>query len=266
MARIGDEKQIPPIQVADLTIGYGDFLIQRDLTFTVRKSEIFVIMGGSGCGKTTVMRAITGLKQPTRGRVLLGGTSLWECEPEERAGLMARLGIVFQSGALWSSMTLAENVGLPLSQYTDLKGADIRDLALLKLSLVGLAGFEDYYPAEISGGMRKRAGVARALALDPAILFFDEPSAGLDPVTSSMLDDLILRLRDSLGITMVLVTHELPSIFAIADNAIFLDAETRTLIDSGHPKRLLSESRHPKVKAFLTRNQAPNSTPDQIPA
>ena len=241
------------IVVEDLTIAFGDFVVQRDLAFTVRRGSIFIIMGGSGCGKSTVMRTLTGLKEPSRGRVLLDGVSLWEAPDPERERMARRLGIVYQQGALWSSMTLAENVALPLGEYTDLGADDIRDLAALKLALVGLAGFEDHYPSEISGGMRKRAGVARALALDPEMLFFDDPSAGLDPVTSGLLDDLIVQLRDSLGATMVMVTHELPSIFAIGDDSVFLDAETKTMIAAGDPKRLLAESRDPKVRAFLTR-------------
>jgi phospholipid/cholesterol/gamma-HCH transport system ATP-binding protein len=241
------------IDVRDITIAYGDFLIQADLTFTVKRNEIFIIMGGSGCGKTTVMRSLSGLKAPSKGQVFLAGVSLWEVELEQRKALARRLGVVYQQGALWSSMTLAENVSLPLGEYTDLSPRDIRDLVSLKLALVGLAGFEDYYPSEISGGMRKRAGVARALALDPEFLFFDEPSAGLDPVTSALLDDLIVQLRDSLGTTMIMVTHELPSIFAIGDNSVFLDAVTKTMIAGGDPKRLLRECDDPRVQAFLTR-------------
>ena len=225
-----------PVVARDLEIAYGDFVIQRNLNFSVGKGEIFVIMGGSGCGKTTVMRCLTGLKEPAKGQVFLEGVSFWEADQQERDRLSRDLGIVYQSGALWSSMTLAENISLPLGEYTELDAKTIRELASLKLALVGLAGFEDYFPSEISGGMRKRAGVARALALDPALLFFDEPSAGLDPVTSALLDDLIVELRDSLGTTMVLVTHELPSIFSVADNSIFLDAETRTMIAGGTRK------------------------------
>ncbi len=243
-----------PIIARDLEIAYGDFVIQRNLNFSVKKGEIFVIMGGSGCGKTTVMRCLIGLKEPAKGQVFLEGVSFWEADQRERDRLSRNLGIVYQSGALWSSMTLAENISLPLGEYTDLDAKAIRELASLKLALVGLAGFEDYFPSEISGGMRKRAGVARALALDPALLFFDEPSAGLDPVTSALLDDLIVELRDSLGTTMVLVTHELPSIFSVADNSVFLDAETRTMIAGGDPKRLAKESENPKVREFLTRS------------
>jgi phospholipid/cholesterol/gamma-HCH transport system ATP-binding protein len=241
------------ILVEDVDIAYGDFVIQRNLNFTVRRGEIFVIMGGSGCGKTTVMRAMVGLKAPARGRIVIDGISFWQAEPSVRERLARSFGIVYQSGALWSSMTLAENVALPLGEYTDLGRAEIRDVVALKLALVGLAGFEDYYPSEISGGMRKRAGVARALALDPRFLFFDEPSAGLDPVTSSLLDDLIVELRDSLGTTMVMVTHELPSIFAIADNSVYLDAETKTQLATGDPKALLRDPPDPKIQAFLTR-------------
>jgi len=243
----------PAITTKNLEIAYGDFVIQRDLNFTVNRGEIFVLMGGSGCGKTTVMRCLTGLKEPAKGQIFLGDVSLWEAGQEVRDQLARNIGIVYQSGALWSSMTLAENVGLPLGEFYNLTPQDIRELSSLKLSLVGLSGFEDYYPSEISGGMRKRAGVARALALDPQFLFFDEPSAGLDPVTSSLLDDLIVELRDSLGTTMVLVTHELPSIFSVADNCVFLDAETKTIIASGNPKRLKTDCEDPKVHAFLTR-------------
>lgn len=243
----------PAIITKNLEIAYGDFLIQRDLNFTVNRGEIFVLMGGSGCGKTTVMRCLTGLKEPAKGQVFLGDVSLWEAGQDVRDEMARNIGIVYQSGALWSSMTLAENVGLPLGEFTDLTPGEIRELSSLKLALVGLSGFEDYYPSEISGGMRKRAGVARALALDPEFLFFDEPSAGLDPVTSSLLDDLIVELRDSLGATMVMVTHELPSIFSIADNCVYLDADTRTMIASGDPRQLKTECKDPKVHAFLTR-------------
>ncbi len=241
------------IDVRGVTIAFGDFVLQRNLEFTVGRGEIFVLMGGSGCGKTTVMKVLTGLKEPRDGQVLLDGISLWEISEAERLTIGRRMGIVYQQGALWSSMTLAENVALPLEEYTDLSPATVRELAVLKLSLVGLKGFEDYYPSEISGGMRKRAGVARALALDPEFLFFDEPSAGLDPITSARLDDLIVQLRDSLGATVVLVTHELPSIFAIADNSVFLDASTRTMTATGNPRELARNSTDPTVKAFLTR-------------
>ncbi len=246
----------PHIVVKDLTMAYGDFLIQRDLTFTVNKGDIFIVMGGSGCGKSTLLRHLVGLQKPAKGQVLYDGVSFWDTEPEERKRIMQRFGILYQSGALWSSLTLAENVALPLQEYTDLEPEQIRELVSLKLSLVGLAGFEEYYPAEISGGMKKRAGLARAMALDPEILFFDEPSAGLDPISAHLLDDLILELRDSLGATVVIVTHELASIFAIGNNSVFLDPETKTMIAGGDPKKLLAESKDPKVHSFLTRGAA----------
>jgi phospholipid/cholesterol/gamma-HCH transport system ATP-binding protein len=244
------------ILVQDLTMAYGDFVIQRDLNFTIRRGDIFIIMGGSGCGKSTLLRHLIGLQQPARGQVLYSGDrSLWELDEGERQALLRGVGVLYQKGALWSSMTLAENVALPLEAYTDLPRREVRELVALKLALVGLAGFDDYYPSEISGGMQKRAGLARAIALDPAILFFDEPSAGLDPISSKLLDDLIVQLCESLGATVVVVTHELASIFAIGTNSVFLDAETRTMIAAGDPKRLLAESGDPKVVQFLTRGK-----------
>jgi phospholipid/cholesterol/gamma-HCH transport system ATP-binding protein len=244
------------IEVKDLDMGYGSFVLMRNLNFRVNKGDIFIIMGGSGCGKSTLMKIMIGLKEPAKGQVLYGGVSLWDIDPGEREKIMRRFGILYQSGALWSSMTLAENVALPLEQYTDLSPSRMKEIVSLKLSLVGLAGFEDYYPSEISGGMRKRAGLARAMALDPEILFFDEPSAGLDPVSAHLLDELILQLRDSLGATVVVVTHELASIFAIGNSSVFLDAETRTMTAGGHPKKLLEESTDPRVINFLTRGEA----------
>ncbi len=243
----------PHIIVNDLTMAYGDFVIQRNLNFTIEKGHIFILMGGSGCGKSTLLRHLVGLKSPAKGKVYYGNTSFWEVSAEERDRIMRRSGILYQSGALWSSMTLAENIALPLSEYTDLAKKEIRELVSLKLALVGLAGFEEYYPSEISGGMRKRAGLARAIALDPEILFFDEPSAGLDPVSAKLLDDLILELRGSLGTTIVMVTHELSSIFAIGDNSIFLDTDSKTMIASGNPKKMLNECIDPRVHQFLTR-------------
>ena len=245
----------PIIQVSRLEMGYGDFVLMRDLNFTVNRSDIFIIMGGSGCGKSTLLKILVGLKEPLRGQVLYGDVNFWEADRSEREQFMRRFGILYQSGALWSSMTLAENIALPLQQYTNLNAGQMKEVVALKLALVGLAGFEDYYPSEISGGMKKRAGLARAMALDPDILFFDEPSAGLDPVSAHLLDDLILELRDSLGTTIVVVTHELASIFAIGNNSIYLDVETRTMIASGNPKNLLAESRDPTVRKFLTRGE-----------
>ena len=243
------------IDVRDLTMAYGDFVIQRDLTFEVADGDIFIIMGGSGCGKSTLLRHLVGLKVPAKGRVYYGDTSFWEAPPQEQEKIMRGFGILYQSGALWSSLTLAENVALPLKEFTSYSSTQVRELVALKLSLVGLAGFEDFYPSEISGGMQKRAGLARAMALDPEILFFDEPSAGLDPVSARRLDDLILELRDSLGATVVIVTHELASIFAIGNNAVFLDPETRTMIATGNPNTLLAECEHPTVRSFLTRGE-----------
>ncbi len=241
------------IEVRGLTMAYGDFVVQRDLEFSVRRGEVFIIMGGSGCGKSTLLRSIVGLQRPSAGTVLIDGESLWDSSPHERAEMSRRFGILYQGGALWSSMTLAENVAFPLEEYTDLSPGEIRDVVSLKLALVGLSGFEEYYPSEISGGMRKRAGLARAMALDPEILFFDEPSAGLDPLSARRLDDLILELRDGLGTTVVVVTHELSSIFAIGDDSVLLDADAKTVIAAGNPGKLLAESTDPRVRSFLTR-------------
>jgi phospholipid/cholesterol/gamma-HCH transport system ATP-binding protein len=249
-----------PIVVRDLTMAYGSFVIQRDLTFTVQRGEIFIIMGGSGCGKSTLLRHLIGLMAPAQGDVFIDGENFWDSPAEDQERIKRRFGVLFQSGGLWSSMTLAENVALPLQQYTDLRPSQILEVASLKLALVGLAGFEAFYPSEISGGMQKRAGLARAMALDPDILFFDEPSAGLDPISSRLLDELILELRDSLGSTIVVVTHELASIFTIADNSVFLDADTKTMIASGAPKWLRDESPNPKVREFLTRGASSPTT------
>ena len=248
------------IAVRDLDIGYGTFVVQHDLNFEVERGKIFIVMGGSGCGKSTVLKVMIGLVAPLRGEVIFGDSSVWTVDEDERTQLTRHFGVLYQSGALWSSMTLSENVGLPLGEFTQLTAAQIREVAALKLALVGLAGFEDFYPSQISGGMQKRAGLARAMALDPDILFLDEPSAGLDPISSRLLDDLILELRESLGCTVVVVTHELASIFAIGDDSVFLDPETRTMIARGNPKTLLAESADPKVRAFLTRGQPEAAT------
>jgi len=248
-------KKDPFITVRDLTMAYGDYVIMRDLNFSVSRGDIFIIMGGSGCGKSTLMKIMVGLKEPARGDVFYGNLNFWEAVPDDRKHFVRNIGILYQSGALWSSMTLAENVALPLEEYTDLSPNEIRELVSFKLSMVGLSGYEDFYPAEISGGMRKRAGIARAIALDPDILFFDEPSAGLDPVSAKRLDDLILELRNSLGATVVVVTHELASIFAIGNNSVFLDSETRTMSAAGNPKMLLENSQDPKIINFLMRGE-----------
>jgi phospholipid/cholesterol/gamma-HCH transport system ATP-binding protein len=248
----------PHITVRDLTMAYGSFVLMRDLDFTVNHADVFIIMGGSGCGKSTLLRHLIGLNEPAKGEILYGDESFTRAEPEKRELMLRRFGILYQSGGLFSSMTLAENIGLPLGEFTDLGPREIREVASLKLALVGLKGFEDYYPSQISGGMQKRAGLARAMALDPEILFFDEPSAGLDPISSHLLDELILELRDSLGATIVVVTHELASIFAIGNNSVFLDPETKTMVAGGDPKELLAHSQDPKVRRFLTRGEGEN--------
>jgi phospholipid/cholesterol/gamma-HCH transport system ATP-binding protein len=241
------------IVVNDLTMAYGSFVIQRDLNFTVNRGDIFIIMGGSGCGKSTLLKVMIGLKSPASGEVVYDGSSFWDGSAEDQDQLKRGFGTLFQAGALWSSMTLAENVALPLKQYTDLTDAEISDVSSYKLSLVGLAGFEQFYPNEISGGMKKRAALARAMAMDPQILFFDEPSAGLDPISAKLLDDLILELRESLGTTIVVVTHELASIFAIGNNSVFLDPHTKTQLATGDPKKLRDEHPNFEVRNFLSR-------------
>ncbi len=244
------------LTVRGLTMSYGGFVLMRGLDFSVRRGEVFIIMGGSGSGKSTLLRYLLGLKEPApgQGEIFYRGESFTRAAEGPRQAMLRRVGVLYQGGALWSSMTLAENVGLVLEQYTDLAPAAVRELAAFKLSLVGLRGFEDFYPAEISGGMQKRAGLARAIALDPELLLFDEPSAGLDPLSSRRLDDLILEMRDSLGATIVVVTHELASIFAIGSQAIFLDSDSRTLIASGAPDELRRNGPE-KVRRFLNRER-----------
>jgi phospholipid/cholesterol/gamma-HCH transport system ATP-binding protein len=250
----------PPITVKNLTMAYGSFVIMTDINFTVNHGDIFIIMGGSGSGKSTLLRHMLGLNEPAIGEILYGDFNFTRAEPDQREEMLRHFGVLYQSGALWSSMTLAENVGLPLEEFTDLTEREIHEVASLKLALVGLKGFEEYYPSQISGGMQKRAGLARAIALDPEILFFDEPSAGLDPISSRLLDDLILELRDNLGATIVVVTHELASIFTIGNNSIFLDAESRTAIAHGSPKDLLKNCKDSRVRAFLTRGEEGTET------
>lgn len=244
------------INVQNLTMAYGDFLIQKNLNFIVNRGDIFIIMGGSGCGKSTLLKIMIGLKSPATGDIFYDGEPFWSSTGAERGASKKKFGTLFQSGALWSSMTLAENIGLALQQYTGLSDAEIREVATYKLMLVGLAGFEDYYPNEISGGMKKRAGLARAMALDPEILFFDEPSAGLDPISAKLLDDLILELRESLGTTVVIVTHELASIFSIGNNSVFLDPVTKTQLATGNPCELRDHHPNFEVRNFLQRGKA----------
>ncbi|MGZ0655085.1 ABC transporter ATP-binding protein [Coraliomargarita sp. W4R72] len=246
------------ITVKNLTMAYGDYTVMRSLNFTVRRSEIKVIMGGSGCGKSTLLKHLIGLEQAKQGEIYYGDER-FVAETPEAERIRRRFGVSFQSGALWSSMTLEENVALPLEQYTTLRADEIRDVVDFKLSLVGLAGFGHRYPSELSGGMQKRAGLARAIALDPHILFFDEPSAGLDPLSSRRLDDLILELRDALGATVIVVTHELASIFTIADSALFLDVDSKTALCDGNPNDLVDDAEtDPKVRRFLTRGDSDN--------
>ncbi len=242
----------------NLDIGYGKTVIQHNLNFSIQKESIFIVMGGSGCGKTTLLRSLIGLNPPIKGKILFHNEDFWAMNERERHVLLRNNGVLFQQGALWSSRTLAENIILPLNFFRkDLFSyEDMQEIASLKLALVGLAGFEDYYPAEISGGMRKRAGLARALALEPEVVFFDEPSAGLDPLSARLLDNLILELRDSLGMTFVVVTHELASIFAIATDSIFLDPQTKTQLALGDPKELLKHGPR-EVQHFLTRGEIP---------
>jgi phospholipid/cholesterol/gamma-HCH transport system ATP-binding protein len=235
-------------------MAFGSFVVMRDLNFEVAQGEILVIMGGSGSGKSTLLKHLIGLLRPSVGTVQLEGKALWDLNDEERSALLRRTGVLYQKGALWSTMTLAENIALPLREYTTLNDADVDRIVSLKLALVGLRGFESFYPHEISGGMRKRAALARAVALDPNILFFDEPTSGLDPVSARRLDDLVLQLRDSLDTTIVVVTHDLESIFTIADRALYLDIETKTMTALGPPDELRTNPPNPRVYQFLTRS------------
>ena len=252
------------IVVENLSMSYDDCIIQSQLNFTVKRNDIFIVMGNSGSGKSTLLRAMTGIRRPDTGDVFYacsaGSTksalsAYWQSSDIIQHKIMQQFGVMFQSGALFSSMTLLENVSLRLSETTQYSEMRIRKIAALKLAMVGLKGFEHYYPAQISGGMQKRVSIARAMVMDPPILFFDEPSAGLDPVSSKLLDDLLLELRDSMGITMIVVTHELDSIFSIANNSIFLDSEQQTITASGSPHDLLAADTTPQVQAFLNRGK-----------
>lgn len=251
----------PFVEVRDLSIGYGERVVQKNLNFTINKNDIFFIIGGSGCGKTTLLKSMIGLLPPSSGNVIYHsdktdheqGTDFYQAEPDTRIELLKSWGITYQSGALFSSMTLAENVALPLQLYTDLSERQIAETVAYKLALVGLGGFEEFYPSEISGGMHKRAGLARALALDPELLFFDEPSAGLDPISSLRLDQLIVQICQALDSTVIIVSHELPSILSVGTNCVFLDAQSKTMLDTGDPKYLREHSKHEKVIQFLNR-------------
>ena len=253
---MSEESDQPTVlRVEKLDLAYGDFEVLRDVSFEVSDGGCLVVMGGSGCGKSTLLKSLIGLLAPTSGRIFYHSDDLWASDSKKRLEILRRLGVLFQGGALWSSMNLLENVSLPLETYTDLSDREIIQIAEYKLSLVGLSGYEEFYPSQLSVGMRKRAGLARAMALDPQVLFFDEPSAGLDPLTSRRLDDLINELKESLGMTFVVVSHELASIFEIADDAVFLDAKSKTLLDRGNPAWLAENSEHNHVREFLSRGK-----------
>ncbi len=244
------------ISIENVSMAYGSYVVQENLNFEVQKGEVFIIMGDSGSGKSTLLKHMIGLNRPAKGVIKFDGKNLWSANDTVEQSTIRRFGVLYQSGALWSSMTIAENVSLPLKQYTSHSDRDIADIVAFKLSLVGLAGFEEYYPSEISGGMKKRAGLARAMALDPDILFFDEPSAGLDPISSKRLDELILEIRDSLGATVVVVTHELASIFEIGDRAVFVDADEKTQTALGNVADLVKSPPSAKVAEFLSRGSS----------
>jgi phospholipid/cholesterol/gamma-HCH transport system ATP-binding protein len=240
------------IEVRGLECRYQETVVLRDVSFTVPPGEILVVAGPSGCGKSTLLKNMIGLHEPYRGDVFYFGQSFTTAEPVMRRDLWRQMGILYQSSALWSAMTVAENVALPLQEYTQLSAARIAELVRLKLAFVGLQGAESRFPAELSGGMRKRAGLARALALDPKILFFDEPSAGLDPLSARNLDQLIVKIRAAFGTTVVVVSHELDSIFSIADRVLMLDTAEKTVIAVGAPRSLLKQG-DPRVREFLSR-------------
>ena len=253
MADTTQSNDTPAIEVENLECGYDGKVVLKNVSFTIPRGEIFFIIGGSGCGKSTLLRHMVGLHAPTKGTVKFLGQPFTDATMAARRGLLKTFGMLFQGGALWTSLSLRENVALPLEEYTTLSPRDVAEIATLKLAQVGLGGFEDYYPSEISGGMRKRAGLARALALDPAIVFFDEPSAGLDPVTSRKLDELVRQIRDTFGTTIVVVSHELASIFDLADRVIMLDRAHQGIIAEGRPRELAANSRDPRVSEFLRR-------------
>jgi len=255
----------PHVEVRGLSLAYGKRVILRDVTLTIGRGDVFVIMGGSGSGKSTLLRSMIGLREPSSGEVLHAGLNFTTAHRAERARLLRRCGVLYQRGALWSTLSLAENIGLVLREYTQLSRAEIREVAAFKLALVGLAGFEDRMPNEISGGMQKRAGIARAMALDPEILFLDEPSAGLDPLTARRLDDLLLVLRASLKTTLVVVTHDLESLLSIGDNSVFIDGTTQSILARGEPRDLLENCHDPRVQAFLRRGEpAPASDAAEV--
>lgn len=248
---------VPAIEVEHLQCGYEGNTILKDVTFRVRRGEIFFVIGGSGCGKSTLLRNLIGIHTPMAGTVKFFGEAFTAGHTARRKELLKTFGVLYQGGALWTSLTLRQNVELPLEEYTTLSRREREEIATLKLAQVGLSGSEDLYPAEISGGMKKRAGLARALALDPAILFLDEPSAGLDPITSRKLDDLVKEIRELFGTTMVVVSHELASIFGIADRVIMLDRSEQGIVAEGDPRWLVAHSKDPRVQEFLRRGDLP---------
>jgi phospholipid/cholesterol/gamma-HCH transport system ATP-binding protein len=241
------------IQVRDLTVGYGTDIILENISFDVLEGEIFIVLGGSGCGKSTLLKHLIGLIPPLSGQIRIDGEDISNCNETTFKNILRKIGVLYQSTALFGSMTIAENVSLPIKEYTDLPQKSVETLVKMKLNMVNLKGYENHLPSEISGGMKKRAGLARAMALNPKILFFDEPSAGLDPVTSVELDNLIIHLNKSLGTTMVIVTHELQSIFNVAHRVIMLDKQTKGIIAEGNPKHLKNHSENPFVRNFFNR-------------
>ena len=242
------------LEVRDLVIGYGSRILLEKLNFQIHCGEIVCIMGGSGCGKSTLLKHMIGVYPPVSGDILISGSSIVQSTPEERRRIMKNIGVTYQGGALFGSMTVAENVAMPLTEHTDKSRKEIEEIVNEKLKLVDLAGFGEFMPAALSGGMCKRAGLARALALNPELLFFDEPSAGLDPITSAGLDRLILSLREQFNTTIIVVTHELDSVFSIADRIIMLDKNTRTIAADGDPEFLRDHSENQWVREFLNRD------------